>query len=278
MDVTGGSSNKEELKILVSRCLCRLLGFSWIVALVVVTVACSPLLSQTSRHVERKYTLLGLGDSITEGGDNFISYLYPLQERLVRAGYRVEFIGPNVAKTKVGEIWHAGYSGKTAAFLATGIADIYEQHPADIVLLHTGHNYFEEEKPVDEIIAAHEEIIEKIKNNNSQAIILIAKVIESGKLPKYAYIPELNRRIAQLVAELRKYDQDIHLVDQAENFDWHEDTIADKVHPNLSGAGKMADVWFGKLEEILHNAGLEDGNEAKAYLHIRPNGAMHVPL
>ena len=208
-------------------------------------------LSMAQQIKEKQYRLLGLGDSITEGGSNFNSYLYSLWEMLFVAGYQVEFIGPNAANTKIGGIAHAGYSGMNAEFLAAKIDSIYSEYPADIVLLHAGHNHFIEENPTDGIIAAHKAIIEKIKQINPEAIVLVAKVVESGKLPKYSYIPDLNRQIGKLISELRKDYEGLYLVDQANRFDWHTDTIDDKVHPNDSGAWKMADVWYKKLQEVL---------------------------
>ena len=39
------------------------------------------------------------------------------------------------------------YSGKNVEFLESKIDSLYRLYPADIVLLHAGHNHFAEEKP-----------------------------------------------------------------------------------------------------------------------------------
>lgn len=200
---------------------------------------------------QKHYTLLGLGDSITEGGSNFNSYLYPLWEKLFVAGYQVEFIGPKQAKSKIGGIPHAGYSGMNAEFLAAKVDSIYGKYPADIVLIHTGHNHFVEEEPVSGIISAQNTIVDQIKKINPEAIILLAKVVESGKLPKYSYIPELNQEIEFLVSKLQNSYEGIYLVDQSKEIDWQRHTIEDKVHPNDAGAEVMAKVWFENLQKIL---------------------------
>ena len=109
--------------------------------------------------------------------------------------------------------------------------------------MHAGHNQSVEEKPVDRIIAAQKAIVEKIKVINPDAVILVAKVIESGKLPKYSSIPDLNRKLEQLVSELCRTYSGIFMVDQAKKFDWLENTIDDKVHPNVIGADKMAQAF-----------------------------------
>lgn len=215
----------------------------WLLSLSFMTMA---------KQVEQKqYTLLGLGDSITEGGANFISYLYPLWKKLFVGGYQVEFIGPRQASTKIGGINHAGYSGMNAEYLAANIDSVYSEFPADIVLLHAGHNHFADENPIGGIVSAQEEIVRKIKAVNPEAIILLAKVIESGKLPKYSYIPDLNRQLDGLTKRLQKRYTGIYPVHQQKKFDWHRDTIEDKVHPNEIGAEKMAETWFNTLEKVL---------------------------
>lgn len=201
--------------------------------------------------MQKKYTLLGLGDSITEGKGEKKSYLFPLWKKLFSAGYMTEFIGPNVHKCRIGSIMNAGYSGRNVEYLNAHIDSLYKKYPADIVLLHAGHNHFAKEEPIHDIIAMHKSIIAKIIAINPKVKILVSKVIRSGKLPKYSYIPELNEKIALMVEQLSSEGYPIFLVNQAEGFNWKEDCLTDKVHPNIKGAKKMANKWFEALETIL---------------------------
>ena len=82
-------------------------------------------------------------------------------------------------------------------------------------------------------------------------VILLAQVIPSGKLPKYAYIPELNQALVLLARELHRPDQPVMIVDQYTGFDPQKDTIIDKVHPTASGAEKIATRWFVALRPWL---------------------------
>ena len=102
-----------------------------------------------------RFTIMGVGDSITEGGDYFTCYLFPLWEKLFTAGYTFDFIGPRESKCRIGTLKHGGFSGKTVEFLDAKIDSLYRLYPADIVLLHAGHNHFVEEEPVDGMIAAY---------------------------------------------------------------------------------------------------------------------------
>lgn len=201
---------------------------------------------------QKRFSILGLGDSITQGGESFQCYLFPLWQKLYTAGYRFDFIGPNESKCRIGILNNSGFGGKNAEYLDAHIDSIYQKYPADIVLLHAGHNHFDTENPISGIIDAQKSIIRKILKINPHAKILVAKVIPSGKLPKYSYIPSLNKEIAQMVRKMN--NPNVILVDQAKGFDWKIHTIADKVHPNPAGGEKMAEVWFRALEKILKPA------------------------
>jgi len=204
--------------------------------------------SESSRKPKKEpsTTILALGDSITEGGKESFSYLSDLRRKLQKAGFHVNFIGP---KQQNNGIHHAGYSGQTVEFLATHLDSIYREYPADVVLIHSGHNHFVDEKPVPGMVNAYKEIIKNLKQINPDVTILIAQVIGSGKLPKYSYIPELNKEIAVMVKMYN--DPRLILVDQFSPFDWRKYTIADHVHPNQKGAELMAKVWFKALVKVL---------------------------
>ena len=200
-------------------------------------------------NAQKRYTVMGIGDSITEGSPDFSAYLYPLWRMLFSSGYDVEFIGPRTCKCRVTHIKCSATGGTTVEYAESKIDSIYRAYPADIILLHGGHNHFAEEKPIPGIIAAQESIISKIRAINPKVRILVAQVITSGKLPKYSYIPELNREIAKMVK--RQHSENVILVNQAKGFDWRKYTVKDKVHPNQAGAEKMAGVWFKTLKKIM---------------------------
>lgn len=204
---------------------------------------------------DKPITIMPLGDSITEGGGRFVVYRYPLMEKLVAAGYNVKYVGSKntrpVKNSKLGELQHEGYGGKNVQFLASRFKEWYTQNPADIVLIHAGHNQFADKKPIPGIIKSTRSIIETARSINPKVTILLAQVIPSGKLPKYSYIPDLNKELKKLADEMDKPDQRVISVDQAEGFNWETDTVHDHVHPNAQGAEKMATKWFEALKIIL---------------------------
>lgn len=246
------------------------------ILLVFLLFTVEPICARPAQEKQPRFTILGLGDSITEGGDYFSSYIFPLWEKLFAGGYLVDFTGPKTQKCRIGELNHAGYSGMTVEYLDTHIDTIYAKHPADIVLLHAGHNHFVEEKPVAGMIAAYKSIIKKLKTINPQAKILVAQVIQSGKLPKYSYIPELNGEIARMVKELN--DPQVYLVDQAAHFNWQEHTVEDKVHPNKAGAEQMAQTWYEALTKILPEPPVSFHPEKIAYKAVEGHDSLTMHL
>lgn len=185
--------------------------------------------------------IMAVGDSITEGGKDD-GYRRPLLERLKADGHAVEFVGSRGTPP----LRHEGHGGKNAEFLAEVVPERFREQRPDVVLLHAGHNHFADEQPVPGIVAATESMIGAFRQANPRVIVLLAQVIPSGKLPKYSYIPELNRRLAELADRL-----DVVLVDQATGFDWTTDTTDDKVHPNPAGYAKMAERWHAALAPPL---------------------------
>ncbi|MDA7920604.1 GDSL-type esterase/lipase family protein [Verrucomicrobiales bacterium] len=185
-------------------------------------------------------TVLALGDSITSGGKSFVCYREVLVQELKKRDDGFQFIGPEKDEASA----HAGYGGKNTKALLKISEKVFAAYPADIVMIHSGHNSFSKDKPVAGIIRDTEAIIENALAANPEVTILLAQVIPAGKLPKYSYIPELNVELADLASRLSTRGDNIVLVDHADGFDWKTDTVSDKVHPNAAGARKMADKWM----------------------------------
>jgi lysophospholipase L1-like esterase len=199
---------------------------------------------------------MAIGDSITACNPrDFSCYTWMLNARLREAGCPVEFVGTQVSESPQGPIRHEGYGSRTIEFLADTVPGHFRAAPADIVLLHAGHNHFVHEQPVPGMIAATERLVSALRAVNPKVVVLLAQVEQSGKLPKYSYIGDFNRALVPLAAQLSSPGQPVLLVDHATGFDWRTDTIDDHVHPNVSGARKIADRWFEALKPVIGCAG-----------------------
>ncbi len=195
------------------------------------------------------YTIMPIGDSITQGSGKCVSYSYPLWKMMKEAGYDFEYIGPRTRTYDVGPLQHCGFGGKTIEYLDKNIDSLYRAYPADVLLLHAGHNHFAEKEPVPGIIESHRSLIDKVLAINPDAIIFVAQVIPSGKLPKYSYIPELDKELKKMVRSY--HSRQVILVNASKGFDWEKHTNDDLVHPNAEGAEIMARHWMKVIHRHL---------------------------
>jgi lysophospholipase L1-like esterase len=209
-------------------------------------------LATAGLHAAEPPRIMAVGDSITQGGGNsFATYRHLLADLLLTKGRSFEFVGSQTSQHAGVACRHEGYGGKNAEFLASILEAKLRAHPADLVMIQAGHNHSAEEKPVPGIVEAQRRMIAIARQQNPAAIVLIAQVIPSAKLPKYAYLPDLNAALAKLAQEMHSPAQPVLLVDLATGFDPATDTVADKVHPNQAGAAKIAERWAAALSPLL---------------------------
>lgn len=199
----------------------------------------------------RVIRIMPVGDSITEGGASFANWRYPLWEKLYSAGYLIEYVGSRASNSRIGELRHEGYGGKNSTFLAKQVPESFRKYPADVVLLHAGHNHQADQHPVPQIVADTESMIRAFRAVNPKVIVLLGLPIPSAKLPKYAYLPELHTALTKLAKTLNQPGSRVILVPHPQGFDPVADTVADLVHPNAAGAAKMTQHWFAALSQVL---------------------------
>ncbi|HSI85717.1 MAG: GDSL-type esterase/lipase family protein [Candidatus Methylacidiphilales bacterium] len=200
-------------------------------------------------------TIMPIGDSITQGSGGFFVYRYPLMQKLLDAGYNVKYVGTQTTgatkDSPLGVLPHEGRGGNSVHDILVKFEAGYREFPADIVLIHTGHNQDSANSPVPRMIKSTRTIIEKVREINPKVTVLVAQVITSGKLPKYNYIPDYNKEVEKLATELNTKEQPVICVNMAEGWNVETDTVGDKVHPSKAGGEKMAQKWFDALVRIL---------------------------
>ena len=198
------------------------------------------------------FSVCAVGDSITRGGSSFVAHRIALEGVFDANDWGVVWKGTQ-ASSAYGTLNPCeGYSGNNAAAIATKYEANAAKVVADVLLLHAGHNYDATSTAETDIVAsatnAHARIIAAARAQNPDVIVLYAKVITSGKLPKYSYIPALNDAIGDLAAELNTAASPVVAVDMSDGWDYTTDCVSDMVHPSSAGAEKMAAKWFAALQ------------------------------
>jgi lysophospholipase L1-like esterase len=214
--------------------------------------------------------VMPLGNSITQGGNGYVSYRYELWFDLQSAGYTVDSVGsrdslyggePNLG-------WypdyyttfdrdHEGYWGWRTDEIANIVIDATINGMPDSVLIHLGTNDVGQmgAAGVTNADANLRLIIDRIRSVRPTVTILLAQVIPIGPGTWYYnnadQIAPLNAVIATIAADMDTPMSPVILVDQHTGFDVGTMMQSDGLHPNLVGEARMADVWHAALAPLL---------------------------
>lgn len=222
-----------------------------------------------ARSQSEPLKIMPLGNSITQGNTQYVSYRYPLWKKLIDSELNFEFVGSHTEndggtpafdpyKGQTFSNRNEGHWGWTTDQVLAGrdgkgnIAEWADAYKPDIVLMHLGTNDMFSNQSIDETIDEIEAVISTIHGKSPGVSIFIAKLIPADGQKvgptTAANIQILNQRIEQLVNEQSAAGPPLILVDQNTGFDATEgaDTY-DGVHPNDSGMEKMAQRWFDAI-------------------------------
>lgn len=242
-------------------------------------VAILLLASTVTAWADKVYRILPLGDSITQAEINRASYRYPLWKLLVDSDIEFDFVGslkkqqdryskgtpPQPDYKGLGfDRDHEGHFGWNIDEIIKGrdfdngsgsgrLEGWVEGYDADIALVHLGTNDAFNRHPNETSIKEIKEVIEILREDNPDVIILLAKLIPASRKPgDAAAVESLNESIPRIVEDMNTEDSPVILVDHFDGFDVEEDTY-DGVHPNEAGEQKMAQVWFEAIQKVVES-------------------------
>jgi lysophospholipase L1-like esterase len=198
-----------------------------------------------------------LGDSITKGKGAPRGYRGDLYESLSNAGYKIDFVGGSSSNSDdMTDPDHEGHSGWKAEAIRDNVNSWLNDNPAEIVLLHIGTNDISKEQDTDEIANEIGEILDNIdtwENANGKDIwVFLARIVNRNDSTDALgqATTALNNKI-QSLADARSAAGDKLVVVDMESALTYPDDMYDEDHPNESGYGKMAVVWYDALNSFL---------------------------
>ncbi|KAF2466014.1 SGNH hydrolase [Lindgomyces ingoldianus] len=200
--------------------------------------------------------ILPLGDSITFGyqpqhtnGTN--GYRYELANRL--SGSNFLFVGTQRSGDMV-DNYNEGHSGYTISQIASAVGPGLEMRP-NAVLLHAGtndlNNKVNPDEPYDEAPQRLGALIDQILGVCPDAVVLVAKIINSRTADTESRIKTFNDAIPGVVQQRVDEGHKVMVVDQSAV---GADELVDSLHPTDSGYAHMGDIWF----EIMKAAAAEN--------------------
>ncbi len=211
--------------------------------------------------LEGPLCILLLGDSITQADSRHVGYRYWLWEMLVEDGWDVDFVGshddnfgggtpayPNPAFDRD----HEGHWGWTADQLLAELPTWLKGYTPSLAIIHVGTNDNFLGQPVDGTIEEIAQIIEQLRGNNPEVVVLLAQLIPSS----FAEHGELNASLLPLGEELWTPTSPVIVVEPPPGFDTRTD-LYDGVHPSDSGEQKMAQNFSPEVAAALRGRRVE---------------------
>jgi lysophospholipase L1-like esterase len=222
--------------------------------------------------------IMPIGDSITDGvgSTGTVGYRRPLYKLLSSAGYKVDFVGSQTTGSPDDfDRNHEGHSGWRADQIRDSVTAWLNSTPPDIVLLHIGTNDISENQGATSTAAEISQILDNINSwetSHNQVWIILARIINRND-SRSGITTTLNSLIQDLAVTRIARGDKIAVVDMESAVRYPGD-LADPLHPNDKGYGKMAAVWFAALESLFvllsnpdHDGKCElDGKDLAAFI------------
>jgi lysophospholipase L1-like esterase len=189
--------------------------------------------------------VMPLGDSITDGLNVPGGYRIELWQKFVAGGYRIDFVGSQFnGPASLGDHDHQGHSGWTIAQIDANVVNWLRATTPRTVLLHIGTNDMASQSAgAPQRLST---LIDKITNTAPDAEVFVASIIT---LPfADAQVRTYNAAIPGIVQSKVSAGKRVHFVDMYPALTAGD--LADGVHPNAGGYGKMATVWFNALRQV----------------------------
>lgn len=204
--------------------------------------------------VPSKKRILPLGDSITNGAPN--AYRYTLFNMLKGAGFDFQYVGSKRSNPAgypgSWDTRHEGHIGASSKGINADLSNWLTLYTPDIALIHLGTNDvgYSIRIPGQFVmrISYMESIIEKLRADNPVVRIFIAKIIPAKTSMDSQYherINTWNNWIQDLRNQKTTSISPIYIVDMNSNFG--DSDLIDSIHPNETGAQKMAKRWYNSI-------------------------------
>jgi hypothetical protein len=210
--------------------------------------------------------VLPLGDSITSGNSKHMTYRYPLWIKFIDSGFNFDgihfdLVGSQNSNHNGTRVWpdhrghsfdheHEGHPGWRAEQILAILPTWLQSYTPDIVLLHIGTNDVMANQTTLSTTTEIEQIITVLRGDNPRVIVLLAEIIPNRDPILNQRIIELNQRIDSIAMSKSTVESPVVIVDQNLGFNVTEDTD-DGVHPNRTGAEKIAQKWFEAIAKAV---------------------------
>jgi len=176
-----------------------------------------------------------------------------LRDQLLEQKYQVEFVGSVNVVDGIPHEGHTAWVIKNLDYCVQN-ADWLQEFQPNMILLHIGTNDAGALKKPEVMIADLHALVEHIYEVLPETTeLIIAQVLRTTDVRKNERLTAYNAAIPALVDEFRALGKHVSYVDMSGVIQSNAelDSGFGGVHPNAVAAERMAEVWSGKIVEIL---------------------------
>ncbi len=206
--------------------------------------------------------ILCLGDSRVEGSETYDSYRYELWKDMIDCDWDFDLVGNEIDPmfyplylNNIFDADHQGIGGHTTYDVLSELPYVLSEIGViDVVLICIGGNdaLNEGSSSIPDAIENISSIIELIRSNNPQVLILIEQIAPGLNSMMTSDLTQalitLNNGIAQLAINQTTINSNIVAVDMS--YEWQDSYLADDVHYNSVGAEIVATRYSNVLKTI----------------------------
>ncbi|MDG9674096.1 FG-GAP-like repeat-containing protein [Micromonospora sp. DH14] len=189
--------------------------------------------------------VMPLGDSITAGveSSNNNGYRDELHDAMshVWGDDRVTFVGSQSTGT-MAENHHEGYPGKRIDEIADLVECSVPQSKPNVVTVHAGTNDANQNFALSSAPARLRELIDQVLTDSPRAVVVVARLLPTGKAGLQPRIDDINRALAGMVADLQAQDKHVLLVDTSDIK--VSEGLQNDSHPDDGGYAKLGYDFF----------------------------------
>lgn len=195
--------------------------------------------------------IMPLGASITYGtrSRDGNGYRQMLRQRLIAAGFKVDFVGSRRAGT-MADPQNEGHPGYRIDQVAAGTNRWMAAAKPDVVLINVGTNDTIQNHDLTTAPARLHLLIDQIIADRPGALVLVSTLVPSPVPLRDQRVVAFNAALPGVVAAERTAGRHVYLVDLYGALTT-ADISNDKIHPTEAGYAKIAERWFEVLAPLL---------------------------
>jgi len=211
-------------------------------AVVIATLTAGTASAQSNSGVR----VMPLGDSITDGFNVPGGYRINLWQRLLGAGFTVDFVGSGFnGPAELGDHDHEGHSGWRIDQIDANIVAWLRATSPHTVLLHIGTNDMIQNLDIANAPARLAGLVDHILASAPGVELFVAQIVPASDATVESRIQAFNAAVPGVVQSKGPHVHVLNMHSVVTTAD-----LADGIHPGAAGYAKMAAAWFAALQSV----------------------------